>query len=453
MDITLKQRRIIEGKPKPTTLIKGGEPIEKTLITVNRLSFLENNYCLYKEDKILCLINEEEKENIRLNYNDIKSKSGYVTLLSLGEEAVYIKTLKEMLKEVSIEGKSIIDEASKKKIIYPLIEEIKGKYKKVKIFNRPLEFFIEEIGFLKSSNLCKEEYMDIQRRGKALRKNSSGREGIFYLKEKYNEKLKEYGYYDYEDYIKEAEIKLKDSYTHVMIYNGEDYSVSELDFLKTVKKGQGTYGTFTIFMPRHRKVKVKETFGENVKTHYLRGDISESKSIKVDTMEKFKYIDLRHKSEFVFERDYLNTKEMFLKSEDKIEEIPKDDLREITLYSDIAAGEPILMTEENEGIFNIPKYFLKGIKDCFMLKVKGDSMTGANIEDNDYVVIRKQYMANNGDIVAAQIDGNATLKRFVLKKNRPFLVPENPKYAPINLMDKEAGILGIVVGVVKSFNN
>ncbi|MEW8957474.1 transcriptional repressor LexA, partial [Clostridium sp.] len=366
---------------------------------------------------------------------------------------VYIKTLKDILKEVYIKDKNLIDETSKKKLIYPLIEELKSKYKKVKIFNRPLEFFIEEIEFLKSSNITKEEYMTTLRRKRALRKNSTGREAIFYLKEMYNEKLKEYRYYDYEDYIKEAEAILKSSYTHVMVYNGQDYSCSELELLKNIRNHESTYGTFTIFITREKKIKVKETFGEGVKTHYLKGDIVENRNSKVEDMEKFKYIDLRHKSEVIFKRDYLNTMELFLTTGEDIEEVPKDDLREVTLYSDIAAGEPILMTEENEGIFNIPNYFLKGIKDCFMLKVKGDSMVGANIEDNDYVVIRKQYMANNGDIVAAQIDGNATLKRFVMKKNRPYLVPENPRYEPINLMDKEAGILGIVVGVVKSLNS
>lgn len=83
-----------------------------------------------------------------------------------------------------------------------------------------------------------------------------------------------------------------------------------------------------------------------------------------------------------------------------------------------------------------------------MLKVKGDSMIGANIHDGDYVLIRQQTIANNNDIVAIDLDGNATLKRLSIKKDGIFLIPENPKYDPIKVESEDAMIMGTAIGVI-----
>ena len=89
------------------------------------------------------------------------------------------------------------------------------------------------------------------------------------------------------------------------------------------------------------------------------------------------------------------------------------------------------------------------MKDCFILKVKGDSMIGAAIEDGDFVVIRKQGAANNKDIIAVDLEGRATLKRLSIDKNDIILIPENDKYSPISLKNREALVLGVVIGVIK----
>ena len=76
-------------------------------------------------------------------------------------------------------------------------------------------------------------------------------------------------------------------------------------------------------------------------------------------------------------------------------------------------------------------------------------MIGAAIEDGDFVVIRKQGAANNKDIIAVDLEGRATLKRLSIDKNDIILIPENDKYSPISLKNREALVLGVVIGVIK----
>jgi SOS-response transcriptional repressor LexA len=77
-------------------------------------------------------------------------------------------------------------------------------------------------------------------------------------------------------------------------------------------------------------------------------------------------------------------------------------------------------------------------------------MIGANIFDGDHVVIRRQHIAQKGDIVAVDLEGNATLKRLAYNKNIPVLMPENDNYSPIFIHDREASVLGVAVGIIKN---
>lgn len=165
-------------------------------------------------------------------------------------------------------------------------------------------------------------------------------------------------------------------------------------------------------------------------------------------MEYFGYYDIRNKKIYDFAVDSSSYKEIILEPNGDGQTLKEDDLRSVAVYSDIAAGEPILISDEIEGAFNIPTYWLKGVKDAFMLKVKGNSMIGANIHDGDYVLIRKQSIANNRDIVAVDLDGNATLKRLSITKEGIFLIPENPKYDPIKVENEDAMIIGTAIGVI-----
>lgn len=113
----------------------------------------------------------------------------------------------------------------------------------------------------------------------------------------------------------------------------------------------------------------------------------------------------------------------------------------------IAAGGPVLAEERVEAVFPLPQE-LVGEGTLFLLRVAGDSMVEAAICDGDYVVIRQQQVADNGDIVAALIEGEATVKTFSRKDGAVWLLPHNSAYEPIDGTD--ATILGKVTAVLRS---
>ena len=112
----------------------------------------------------------------------------------------------------------------------------------------------------------------------------------------------------------------------------------------------------------------------------------------------------------------------------------------------IAAGGPILAEEAVEDVFPLPRE-LVGEGSLFLLRVVGESMIDAAICDGDWVVVRQQNTADNGDIVAAMIDGEATVKTFKRTTDQVWLMPHNPAFEPIH--GNEAAILGKVVSVMR----
>ncbi len=112
----------------------------------------------------------------------------------------------------------------------------------------------------------------------------------------------------------------------------------------------------------------------------------------------------------------------------------------------IAAGGPILAEEAVEDVFPLPRE-LVGEGSLFLLKVVGESMVDAAICDGDWVVVRQQNVADNGDIVAAMIDGEATVKTFKRTGGQVWLMPHNPAFDPID--GNAAAILGKVVTVIR----
>jgi repressor LexA len=112
----------------------------------------------------------------------------------------------------------------------------------------------------------------------------------------------------------------------------------------------------------------------------------------------------------------------------------------------IAAGGPILAEQAVEEVFPLPRQ-LVGDGQLFLLKVVGDSMVDAAICDVDWVVVRQQPVADNGEIVAAMLDGEATVKTFKRRDGRVWLLPHNAAYQPIP--GDEATILGRVVAVLR----
>ena len=112
----------------------------------------------------------------------------------------------------------------------------------------------------------------------------------------------------------------------------------------------------------------------------------------------------------------------------------------------IAAGAPVLADEVVEDVFPLPRT-LVGDGTLFLLKVTGDSMINAAICDGDWVVVRQQPMAENGEVVAAMIDGEATVKTFRRRDGKVWLLPANPAFDPID--GDEATVLGRVTAVLR----
>ena len=127
-------------------------------------------------------------------------------------------------------------------------------------------------------------------------------------------------------------------------------------------------------------------------------------------------------------------------------DIPSQEAAYVPLVGRIAAGGPVLAEQYVEDIFPLPKQIV-GDGTLFLLKVVGDSMINAAIADGDWVVVRQQPEAENGEIVAAMIDNEATVKTFKRAGDHVWLMPHNPAYTPIP--GDEATILGRVVAVLR----
>lgn len=124
----------------------------------------------------------------------------------------------------------------------------------------------------------------------------------------------------------------------------------------------------------------------------------------------------------------------------------RDESTYIPVLGRIAAGGPLLAQEAIDDVFPMPRSIV-GHGDLFLLEVTGESMIDAAICDGDYVVVRSQNVAENGQIVAALLDDEATVKVYQHKNGQTWLLPRNPSYTPID--GNEATVLGVVTAVMR----
>ncbi len=123
----------------------------------------------------------------------------------------------------------------------------------------------------------------------------------------------------------------------------------------------------------------------------------------------------------------------------------------VPLLGSIAAGLPLLAVENVESYVPIPAEIARNGKDLFALRVRGDSMIDDAILHGDTIIVRSQPSADHGDIVAALIGDEATVKRLDSVSRPARLLPANPSYLPIDLDREDARILGKVVGLLRSY--
>lgn len=126
------------------------------------------------------------------------------------------------------------------------------------------------------------------------------------------------------------------------------------------------------------------------------------------------------------------------------------DIIEVPVLGRVAAGSPILAVENIEGYVAIDKAWAKG-ENIFALKVQGDSMIGTGIFNGDYALVKQQSTAENGDIIIALIEDEATLKRFFKKENEIILKPENDQMEPLVIKKNSNNlqIIGKVIGIFR----
>ncbi|MFL0249860.1 transcriptional repressor LexA [Clostridium neuense] len=473
MQLNSIQSRISTSKSSNYIFVKGKSNSGKTITVVNRAIFLKNNYCLYDNDRILIICSDNKKldklKNLFVSMS-MEAEGRYMTLLEPKVNVVDIMSLESITNKYN--RFNIVTRENKLLYLKEALKEVRIKYPMIKAYeDDKLELLLSEISWIKSCKYSLEDYQKADRIkgngiGKRLNKNSLYREAIFKLMLKYNEIMKKNGVMDKEDKILNAISYIKNnhklSFTHIIAEDIENYTRAEISLIRALgnKKEYSTiFFTFNkdnisnknAWFVKSRKLSTISD-GDKIKSFILKNIYNDSnktnKDIAIKSIESFIYNDLKHSTSFSFVRDIDNKSEIIL-NEDNIKYIEAD-MNKIPVFNDIAAGEPIMINPEITDDFYMPKYWIKGAKDCFMLKIKGDSMVNADICDGDYVVIKKEAMAQNKDIVAVDIDGSATLKRLNITKNKVLLMPENDKYKPIVIDEDEgARIIGIAIGVLK----
>lgn len=144
---------------------------------------------------------------------------------------------------------------------------------------------------------------------------------------------------------------------------------------------------------------------------------------------------------------YKNNRQVWTPELENLDILPEE-LCELPLLGYVTAGEPVLLSEENESV-SVPSSMVR--TNSYALRVRGHSMIDDNIQDGDIIVIEKRETACNGESVVAMINGETvTLKKFYVERDGIRLQPANPEMEPIYLCNEEVQILGIVTGVIRS---
>jgi len=123
----------------------------------------------------------------------------------------------------------------------------------------------------------------------------------------------------------------------------------------------------------------------------------------------------------------------------------------LPLMGSIAAGVPIHAQEHVEDLIPVPSEMVHKIEGAFLLRIKGDSMSGEGIMPRDLVMVKPQRTANHGDLVAVLLGDEATVKRINFAKDGVKLMPSNPNYQPIDVRQEEAQIIGKIVGLLRDY--
>ena len=468
MILTKVQSRFVNSKSVGFTLLKGKKNTGKTMASIKRAINLENNYCIYPDDKVL-YITEDRKNEIEKIYNKEFEKNNFYSLFSVEKKRVEFLSLTEIISMYAkgyYNGKRIkliSDEEAFQILKGESFNELYIEYsKKSKLLAKmDIRESFDEILWIKSCGFTIEEYQNAIRKGRKriIRKCSFSREYLYSLMEVYNAQLMDMGYKDkYDDVLSAIKYARKHNhkYSHIIFEEIQNYTRAEIELVKELSNkekyssviftvGDSLEARENLWLVKGRKLKELgadfkgKTF--NFKTVY-----EASKKETVAYMNEYKYLNLKNKSILEFKVDDSSIeKEIYLNEEN----IDEKNLKEIPVYNEIAAGQPIEINDEKQENFYLPKEWVDKNNENFILKIKGDSMIEKNIDNGDLVVIRRQNTAYQNDIVAISLNGEATLKILKYNDGIPTLMPANALYSPISLIGKETEILGVAIGVIK----
>ena len=478
-------------------ILSGEIGLGKTTGALERAVFLRDNYCIREDENVLYI----SDGNLTSDLEKIIESSGTDnTIFSLiNNNTIEVYSKKEFFHKCYKKTPNTM-RFSESDIVRGIILEGIGKLRHENkridkiILPQHIDFLYEEILYMKEKGVNSlEEYQLLNRknRGRSLRKNSKAREAIFELFSWYVNYMKELSLIDYIDEfncIREGYSKQKSKYAHIILDNCEEITLKELEFFRSLLKDVD-YSNFIVIKNKKKSIKDpwKDYFKKNKQMKDIDGNkykvinvkankVNENKALKEISKEtineiymeeevasglitkqnkfidSFRYVDLKHNVSHDFAIDTSSYDEVILNPDTTSEVIGLNEISKVPVYNEIAAGQPISINDEIEGEFNIPVYWLKGVQQPFILKIKGDSMINIDIQDGDYVVVNKQTVASHNDIVAVSIDGEATLKRLWLRGGKAVLMPENDKYYPIEIQEDNAYIIGKAVGIIKALN-
>jgi len=511
MEFNRLQRKIINSKPNGHMLIKGLPATGKTTAFINKIPTLLNKYCISKEDRILITTNnDDDLKNVSSIYENIVQEKYHQNSFfdEDNSDKLEMSTIDSLMNYYFYKHKkshnnkiAIASSFECKNTLNEAIKIIAKKYEKKKIDILDLEFaeFLQtEIKWIKVCNyITLEEYQNANRPSrvsnkniitpKILRKNSKQRQAVYEILIEYNNKLKKLNRIDLEDMaliaLEEAQKNPSKNYTHIFIENCQDLTKVQIEFLKALYN-EKTYSSITFVVDtmqysnpyaylikgrsfatlgydmKGKSISLKATFTEEEakinkmeiadKTeqvqakNIIKGDFTKS-DLSLNIIE---YIDLKRNISHKFIKDSGSVDEIYIEHNGVEERV--NDVLSIPVFNEIAAGSPILINDSVEDNYYLPKEWVRKSKDVFMLKVKGDSMINKNIYDGDYVVINKQNMPSIRDIVAVDIDGEATLKTYKTINGKIALMPENDNYEPIIIEDQQFSFLGVAIGLIKN---
>lgn len=495
------QEKLAYQKKIGPSVIKGVTQSGKTAVAISRMIYLLEHHC-QANDKVLFVCTNEVKSQEITNhlkkYYDMQNMS----LFDEEPKGEAIVIAIDRLIEIAANKAHVhlgldIIESFPQALLDEVVSQVRKIYPRVKWLQRgDLDFIQNELQWMNACGfMTLEAYQKAARKGALIKlpKKGSGRKALWQIKTLMAKRLKEEGLMnkgemqqDTLQYLKEDNLRV--CYKHIIVDDAEKLAKVQLEFIRYLKaQGPGE----VLFMMNKNESSLPYAWlakGQNFKSigYDMTGRVKHLASRrkgqvhkkvvptiptplemliesqnehtqrtinavpKIDTkpsqlpwyVETYKYINKLTGVETIFQKDSSA-------GETYIEEVKQEEVDELPIYSDIAAGMPIEIVDEISGTFKLPSELLHHKKNTYILHVQGDSMIGADISDGDYVVIQAGNV-NQNEIAAVYYNGATTLKRIVQEEEHILLYSENPKYGPIRIEDGDFRVMGKLIGVIKN---